>query len=106
MSFKINYFRTFRQFIVEYYREETRNMSTTIVNKPSLIESDGLRFLVMDAPKDTNLHLYIAECRKYNVKHIVRISEPSYSKEAVESAGISVHVRFRYIHISLLWMNN
>lgn len=47
----------------------------------------------MDAPKDANLHLYIKECKKNNVLHIVRIADPSYSKEEVEKAGISLHVR-------------
>lgn len=63
----------------------------SIVNKPSLIEFKNLRFLIMDAPKESNLHLYLRECKKYNVVHIVRISEPSYSKEEVESAGITLH---------------
>lgn len=45
----------------------------------------------MDAPKDSNLHLYLKECKKHNVTHIARISEPSYSKNDVEKAGISLH---------------
>lgn len=65
---------------------------TSIVNKPALIEYESLRFLVMDSPKDSNLHLYLTECRKYNVKHIVRISEPTYNKELFENAGITIHV--------------
>jgi protein tyrosine phosphatase type 4A len=65
--------------------------SNSLVNKPSLIEYENLRFLIMDAPKDTNLHIYLRECKKYNVTHIVRISEPSYSKEEVEAAGIQLH---------------
>lgn len=46
----------------------------------------------MDAPKDTNLHLYLKECKKNNVTQIVRISEPSYSKDEVEKAGICLNV--------------
>lgn len=65
----------------------------SIINKPSLIEFKNLKFLIMDAPKESNLHVYLKECKKYNVVHIVRISEPSYSKEEVESAGIMLHVR-------------
>ena len=64
----------------------------SIVNKPSLIEYKSLRFLIMDAPKESNLHVYIKECKHHNVQHIVRISEPSYSKEEVENAGIRLHV--------------
>lgn len=67
-------------------------MSSALVNKPSLIERGNLRFLIMDAPKENNLHLYIKECKKYNVTQIVRISEPSYSREEVEAAGIGLSV--------------
>ena len=65
--------------------------NNSLVNKPSLIEYENLRFLIMDAPKESNLHVYIRECKKYNVTHIVRISEPSYNKEEVENAGIQLH---------------
>lgn len=68
--------------------------ATNLVNKCSPIEWGPLKFLIMDAPKESNLHLYIKECKKHNVRHIVRISEPSYSKEEVEKAGISVHEMF------------
>ena len=34
----------------------------------------------------------LKECKKNNVKHLVRTSEPSYSKEEVLKAGISFHV--------------
>ena len=67
-------------------------MSSTIASKPSFIEWQNLRFLIMDAPKESNLHLYIKECKKHNVTHIVRIAEPSYSAEEVEKAGIQMHV--------------
>lgn len=68
------------------------SVSSSLVNKPSLIEWGPLKFLIMDAPKENNLHVYLKECKKYNVQHIVRISEPSYSKEEVEKAGIHLHV--------------
>jgi protein tyrosine phosphatase type 4A len=74
-------------------------MSSALVNKPSLIERGPLRFLIMDAPKESNLHQYIKECKKYNVTHIVRISEPSYSKEEVNNAGIGLHVYNYYQNI-------
>lgn len=65
--------------------------ANSLVNKPSLIEWGPLKLLIMDAPKETNLHLYLKLCKKYNVKTIVRISEPSYRKEEVEKSGISLH---------------
>jgi protein tyrosine phosphatase type 4A len=66
---------------------------TELVNKPSFIEAPNkkLRFLIMDAPKDSNLHLYLKVCSEYNVKSIVRISEPSYQKEEVEKQGIALY---------------
>jgi protein tyrosine phosphatase type 4A len=79
--------------------------SNSLVNKPSFIEYENLRFLIMDAPKDTNLHIYLRECKKYNVTHIVRISEPSYSKEEVEAAGIGLHVRIYPSLFILLILN-
>jgi hypothetical protein len=66
--------------------------ANNLVNKPSLIEWGPLRLLIMDAPKESNLHLYLKQCKKSNVTAIVRISEPSYSREEVEKAGIALHV--------------
>lgn len=64
---------------------------TRLPNPPTLIEYAGLKFLIMDAPSQSNLHLYLKEMERSNVKHIVRICEPTYPKELVESAGIKVH---------------
>ena len=75
----------------------------SIINKPTLIEFKNLRFLIMDAPRQANLHLYLKECKKHNVVHIVRISEPSYGKEEVEAAGITLHVRFFYYLVFFLF---
>ncbi len=61
------------------------------VSKPSLIEYDRFRFLIMDAPKESNLHLYIKECKKHGVTDVVRICENTYPAEEVEAAGIRMH---------------
>ncbi len=66
--------------------------ATIAMSKPSLIEWGPVRFLIMDKPKDSNLHLYLKECKKNNVTHIVRICEPCYEKTEVEKAGIQLHV--------------
>ncbi len=66
--------------------------ANALVNKPSLIEYGPLRLLIMDAPKDSNLHLYIKEWKKHNVVCIIKISEAPYDKNAVEDAGIALHV--------------
>ena len=54
-----------------------------------------MKFLIIDAPREQNLHLYLKEFKKYNVKHLVRIdvTPPGYSGEDVEKAGITMHVR-------------
>lgn len=60
-------------------------------NPPTLIEYSGLKFLIMDAPSQSNLYLYLKEMERVGVNHVVRICEPTYPKEIVESAGIKVH---------------
>lgn len=71
-----------------------------IGSKPTLISarkhSTGgkfidLRFLVMDAPRPSNVHLYIRECRKHSVTDIVRVCEATYPRSEFESAGIILH---------------
>jgi protein tyrosine phosphatase type 4A len=63
-----------------------------LVTRPTLIEYGPLRFLIIDAPKAHNFHLYLKEFKKYNVQHLVCISEPDYSRNEVQMAGIDLHV--------------
>lgn len=65
--------------------------STRLPNPPSLVAHQQMRFLIMDAPSETNLQLYIKEMEKYSVTDIVRVCDPSYSREAVERHGIRLH---------------
>lgn len=64
---------------------------TRLPNPPTLIEYEGLKFLIMDAPSQSNIHIYLKEMERVNVKDIVRICEPTYPREIVESSGIKVH---------------
>jgi protein tyrosine phosphatase type 4A len=48
----------------------------------------------MDKPKDSNLHLYLKECKKHNVTDIVRICEPCYDAAEVMKSGITLHELF------------
>ena len=64
---------------------------TRLPNPPTLIEYEGLKFLIMDAPSRSNIHLYLKEMERIHVKDIVRICEPTYPREIVESVGIKVH---------------
>jgi len=64
----------------------------TIGSKPSVIGKEPMRFLVMDAPRQSNLHLYIRECRKQGVTDLVRVCEPTYNGEVdLANAGIQLH---------------
>ena len=65
--------------------------SMTIGSKPTLITTPNLRFLIMDAPRQSNLHLYIKECRRNHVTDIVRVCEPTYLGSDLKSAGIELH---------------
>ena len=64
----------------------------TIGTKPTLLEvGPKLRFLIMDAPRQGNLHLYIKEMRKHSVTDLVRVCEPTYQTGELQNAGIAVH---------------
>lgn len=64
--------------------------TATMSAHPSLVKWKKLRFVIMDAPKANNLHLYIRELKKQNVVCVVRVCEPTYPASEVEAAGIKV----------------
>ncbi|EGC28692.1 hypothetical protein DICPUDRAFT_159842 [Dictyostelium purpureum] len=64
---------------------------SALPNPASLVESSTHRFLIFDAPNDDNLPLYINELKKYNVTHLVRACDPTYSTEPLQAIGIQVH---------------
>ena len=64
----------------------------SIGTKPTFLEvGPKLRFLIMDAPRQGNLHLYIKEMRKHSVTDLVRVCEPTYQTGELQNAGISCH---------------
>lgn len=70
----------------------TMNGMVTIGTKPTLLEGgQTLKFLIMDAPRQGNLHLYIKEMRKYSVADLVRVCEPTYQTGELTTAGIATH---------------
>ncbi|PJF16859.1 hypothetical protein PSACC_03336 [Paramicrosporidium saccamoebae] len=60
-------------------------------NPPTLVKWEGMRFVIMDAPSDGNIDLYLRELKKHGVTEIVRVCDPTYSRERVEQQGIRVH---------------
>eukprot|EP00591_Stephanopyxis_turris_P005004 CAMPEP_0195514824 /NCGR_PEP_ID=MMETSP0794_2-20130614/6096_1 /TAXON_ID=515487 /ORGANISM="Stephanopyxis turris, Strain CCMP 815" /LENGTH=225 /DNA_ID=CAMNT_0040643149 /DNA_START=619 /DNA_END=1296 /DNA_ORIENTATION=- len=51
-----------------------------------------MRFLVMDAPRQSNLHLYIKEMKRHHVTDTVRVCEPTYQGDSdLRNAGIELH---------------
>jgi protein tyrosine phosphatase type IVA len=63
----------------------------SIGTKPSTIEKAGMKFLIMDAPRQANLHLYIKEMNKNHVKEVVRFCEKTYNGDELTAAGIGLH---------------
>ena len=61
-----------------------------LVNRPSLIEYKQYRFLVMDAPTDTNLPAYTDILKKKHAVALVRACEPTYKTQRLTAAGIRV----------------
>ncbi|XP_037957899.1 protein tyrosine phosphatase type IVA 1 isoform X2 [Teleopsis dalmanni] len=57
---------------------------------PALIEFKGMKFLITDRPSDVTIHHYILELKKNNVNTVVRVCEPSYNTEELETQGIIV----------------
>eukprot|EP00292_Cryptomonas_paramecium_P019871 CAMPEP_0113695798 /NCGR_PEP_ID=MMETSP0038_2-20120614/21111_1 /TAXON_ID=2898 /ORGANISM="Cryptomonas paramecium" /LENGTH=183 /DNA_ID=CAMNT_0000618403 /DNA_START=257 /DNA_END=808 /DNA_ORIENTATION=+ /assembly_acc=CAM_ASM_000170 len=52
---------------------------------------NGMKFVIFDAPNDSNVKAYIKELLDSGVKHVVRVCEPTYNLKALEEAGISTH---------------
>ncbi|RCH88915.1 Protein tyrosine phosphatase type IVA 1 [Rhizopus azygosporus] len=62
-----------------------------LINPPTFIEHNGLRFLIVDAPSANNLPLYLKEFKRWNVTDVVRCCEATYPKEPLSEIGIQVH---------------
>ena len=74
-----------------YPMSAARNNSVILGSRPTLITVSPMRFLIMDAPRQTNLHLYIKEMKKQSVSDVVRVCEPTYENDELRSAGMCSH---------------
>ncbi|KAI7852349.1 protein-tyrosine phosphatase-like protein [Circinella umbellata] len=63
----------------------------SLINPPTYIEYKGARFLIVDAPSNNNLPLYIEEFNRWNVTDVVRCCYATYSPALLEEKGIEVH---------------
>lgn len=64
--------------------------SSKLAHKPTYVTHGDRRFLIMDAPTDSNLETYVAECKKHNVHTVARACEPTYATGPLTRAGIRV----------------
>ena len=63
-----------------------------MLNKPSIIVHEPLRFLIMDAPSRENAEEYAAYLNVIGVEHLVRTCEGNYDDQIFKMKGIQVHV--------------
>eukprot|EP00762_Andalucia_godoyi_P007250 ANDGO_08029.mRNA.1 putative protein tyrosine phosphatase type IVA A len=64
---------------------------SALPNKPSVIETHGHRFLIFDAPSNTNLAMYIKEMKAHHVTHLCIVCDCTYTYGKVADEGIAVH---------------
>jgi len=59
----------------------------------SFIDHSGadVAFVISDCPTDNTVDNYAKELAKYNVKHLVRVCEPTYQTAKLTANGITVH---------------
>lgn len=59
-------------------------------SRPTLVEHGRLRFLVMDAPTDSNIQQYVEQLKRHDVVVVVRACDPTYGTQPLADAGIQV----------------
>ncbi|OEH79756.1 putative phosphatase [Cyclospora cayetanensis] len=62
-----------------------------VLNVPTLIESRGVKCLILDAPTNENLQAYLEQMAQVGVTDLVRTCPPTYDDAPVLKAGIRMH---------------
>mmetsp|Transcript_47138 Transcript_47138/g.69148 ORF Transcript_47138/g.69148 Transcript_47138/m.69148 type:complete len:171 (+) Transcript_47138:245-757(+) len=62
-----------------------------LITPVSVVEAVGCKFVILDAPNDSNVHIYLEELKKENVVHVVRVCDPTYDTTCLSQSSISVH---------------
>jgi len=57
---------------------------------PTLVVKDNCKFLIMDAPSNSNLNFYIEHLQEHRIETLVRTCEPTYEHNDLAKAGIKV----------------
>jgi protein tyrosine phosphatase type 4A len=63
---------------------------TQIINRPTFLEHEKSKYLIMDAPTDANLQAYKEMLQKRNCSFVVRTCKPTYNATPLFDAGIEV----------------
>ena len=57
----------------------------------TLIEYDNYKFLITDAPTNSNLLSYIQLWQKYHIRNVIRLCDSTYDEILVSQKGIQIH---------------
>lgn len=60
-------------------------------NPPSFLQRNRLKFLILDAPNDKNIVLYLNEFQRYKVTDLVRTCSLTYTESILLKHGIQIH---------------
>ena len=64
---------------------------SSLITPVSVVEAVGCKFVILDAPNDSNIHFYLEELKKENVGHVVRVCDPTYETACLQQNNIIVH---------------
>lgn len=68
----------------------TQISHSCVLNKPTKIEFHKLRILILDAPNNSNVRLYLHEMLAFGVTHLVRTCETNYNDSPILAENIAV----------------